>query len=42
MTYLQPREKIMATADLQLMTDIKGHRTVSAGEGKAEIFREQY
>jgi len=32
----------MTAADLQPMTDIKGHRTVSAGKGKAEIFREQY
>lgn len=42
MTYLQRTEKIMTAADLQPMTDIKGHRTVSAGKGKAEIFREQY
>jgi len=32
----------MAAADLQLKIDIKGQRIVSAGRGKAEIFRGQY
>jgi hypothetical protein len=41
-TYLQRREKVVAAADLRLMADIKGHRTVSAGEGKAEKFRGQF
>jgi hypothetical protein len=37
-------KKIMAAADLELKTDIKGRRIVSAGEEKAEIlvFRGQY
>lgn len=32
----------MAAEDLQLMTDIRGHRIVSAGKGKAAMLREQY